>query len=800
MLVPFSWLQELVSVDLTPEEIASRLTMTGLEVEGVFEAYEELSSVISVRILAVTPHPHSDKLTVCQISDGKRDYQVVCGAPNVREGLKTAFAPPGTILFTGEKIKKAEIRGVPSEGVLCSAYEIGLSEDHSGILELPPETPLGQRVTKLLGLSEPILEISITPNRGDCLSLLGIAREVAAVCGIPFKGLALPSLPLGEDIFRLTQVRIEVPELCYRYAGRLLQNVTVRPSPFEIQKRLWLCGLRPINNIVDITNYVLLEVGQPLHAFDFDLLEGRRIVVRLAKEGEEILTLDGEKRVLTSETMVIADAQRPVAIAGVMGGEETAVTEKTKNVFLESAWFNPSNIRRTSQRLRLSTESSYRFERGIDPEGVILGLERATDYMVRLAGGEVIPGRIDEYPRPYTPPEIRLRPQKLSLYLKVDFSEPEIKETLEKVHVKVMKGVEGFICTPPSFRHDLRLEEDLIEEIARLYGYDRLPTSLPRAEIAGRPPSSRDRYLERLRHLMTALGLYEIINFSFISPKFADLLLLPETDPRRKCVPLANPLSEEQSVMRTTLIPGLLETARGNIFREIRDVHIFEIGRVFWPRAGEPLPEERHHLGILITGMASLPSCHTPSRMVDFFDLKGLLESLFEHLYLSHVDFVPHTEEPFLRKAVSATIEVHKQPVGKMGEIAPRVRESLDFPQPIFVCEIDLEKLFSFISEERTYRPLPKFPATTRDLALLLGDEILAANLLSFIQEEKVPYLEKVFVLDVYQGPNIPAGKKSLTLRFVYRAQDRTLTDEEVNSIQEKIAAKIIKHFRAQPR
>ncbi len=799
MLVPYSWLKEFVAVDLPPEELAERLTLTGLEVEGVEDAYEPLYPVVSVRVVSVSPHPQAEKLKVCQVSDGERDFQVVCGAPNVREGLKTAFAPPGTILFTGDKVTPAEIRGVRSEGVLCSAYELGLSDDHTGILELPEDTPLGKRIVEIFSLSEPVLEVAITPNRGDCLSIWGMAREVAAVCKLSLTPPILPKLPLGEEIFRLTSVTIEVPELCYRYAGRIIRGVTVKPSPFEVQKKLWLCGLRPINNVVDVTNYVLLEIGQPLHAFDFDLLEGRRIIVRRAREGEEILTLDGERRKLSPEMMVIADAVRPVAIAGIMGGEETAVTEKTKNVFLESAWFNPSSIRRTSQRLRLSTDSSYRFERGVDPEGVILGLERAAEKIVRLAGGEVVSGRIDEYPTPYVPREIRLTPRKLSLYLKLDLPELEVEDLLRRVQVKVTRGVEGFICEPPSFRHDLSIEEDLIEEVARLYGYDRLPTSIPRAEIAGRPPTRHERYLARVRQLMTALGLYEAINYSFISPRFADLLGLPEDDPRRRVVALANPLSEEQSVMRTMLLPGLLETARVNIFRERPNVRVFELGRVFLPREGERLPEERHHLGGLLTGLVEPLSCHAPGRKVDFFDLKGILESFFHQLRLK-VDFVPQAHEPFLRPAVSVRLKAAGEDLGFAGEIAPEVRERLDLPQPLFVFELDFDRLVELVSEEKTYRPLPKFPATTRDLAIVLRDEIPAADVLSFVREAEIPYLEEVAVIDVYRGKGIPEGEKSLTLRFVYRAKDRTLTDEEVNEIQEKVAERIFEHFGARPR
>ncbi len=797
MLVPYSWLKELIEVDLSPEELAERLTLTGLEVEGVEDGYTDLAKAIVVRVVSVTPHPEAEKLVICQVSDGKKDYQVVCGAPNVREGLKTVLALPETILFTGDKISSGEIRGVRSEGVLCSPYELGLNGDHSGIIELSEEIPLGQRAVEALRLAEPVLEVAITPNRGDCLSILGMAREVSAITGVPFRPPESPRLPEGEEIFDLTSVTIEVPELCHRYAGRLIRDISVRPSPFYIQKRLWLCGLRPINNIVDITNYVLLLVGQPLHAFDFDLLEGRRIIVRTAKEGEKILTLDGEERRLSEEMMVIADTKRPVAIAGIMGGEETAVSEKTKNVFLESAWFNPSSIRRTSQRLRLSTESSYRFERGVDPEGVILGLEIAAGMMAKLAGGEVVPGRIDEYPRPYLPREIKLHRDRLTLYLNVDLPQEEAKAFLERVQVKCQEGVEGLICTPPSFRHDLVLEEDLIEEIARLYGYEKIPSTIPVAEIGGRPPERLERLSTRAKDLLIGLSLYEVINYSFISPRFIKILALPGDDPRRRVVPLANPLSEEQSVMRTTLIPGLIQTAQVNIFREAPNIRVFELGRVFFARQGELLPEERLHLAGLLAGLARPETCHEKPRRVDFFDLKGILESFLDHIGAQGVRFKPQAGEPFLRQAVSARIMVADQDLGFLGELRPDILEKYDLRGPLFVFEIDFEHLVDLVSEKKTYRALPKFPATIRDLAMILDDAIPAEEVLSFVKAQEVPYLEKVSIFDVYRGKPIPEGQKSLTLRFVYRAKERTLTDEEVNEIQARISQKILKHFKA---
>ncbi len=800
MLVPYSWLKELIDVKLSPEELAERLTLTGLEVEGVFDAYEALSPAFTVRIGAVWAHPQASHLWICQVTDGKREFQVVCGAPNVREGLKTVFAPPETVLFTGVKIAAEDIRGVRSEGVLCSPYELGQSLDHSGIIELPEGTPLGRQATEILGLSEPILEVAITPNRGDCLSILGMAREVAAVTGESYRTPEIPTLPEGQEIHNLAQVNIEVPELCYRYCGRLIKNVAVRPSPFAIQKKLWMCGIRPINNVVDITNYILLLLGQPLHAFDFDLLEEHRIVVRLARKGEEILTLDGQRRLLDPKTMVIADAKRPVAIAGIIGGEETSVHDDTKNVFLESAWFNPSSIRLTGQRLRISTESSYRFERGVDPEGVNRALDIAAALLHEIAQGEVVPGHIDVYPKPFKPRQIKLDPERVSLYLQVKMSPKEMVSLLERVETKCVIQTEDLICNPPSFRHDLCLAEDLIEELARLYGYDRLPSSMPVSEIGGRPPEALDRLMRQAKYLLTALSFYEVINYSFISPQFREFLLLEDQDPRFEVVSLANPLSEEQSVMRTMLLPGLLHTAKTNIFRQEPNLRLFELGKVFLVQKGEKLPLERIHLAGLLTGLAHPENCHEKPRKLDFFDLKGVIESLLARLGVVDFHLEPFSKEPFLRPGVSLWLQIQGKNLGFAGQLRKEVLEHYDLKGPIYVFEFDFEGLLPYVTPVKKYRPLPKFPATTRDLTLILEENIFVAEILDFIQQKRPLYLEDYYIIDVYKGKPIPQGKKSITLRFIYRSPEKTLTDEEVNAIQEALAQEICNKFNAQVR
>jgi len=799
MLVPLSWLREWVETELSAEELAEILTMGGLEVEGVEEAYKALGPVVSAEILTVNPHPEAEGLRVCEVTDGKDRYTIVSAAPGLEVGLKVALAFPGAITFSGTKISETKIRGIKSEGMFLSPYEAGVSEEKDRLLVLPEEASLGRPFYEVLGLAEPVLEVAITPNRGDCLSVLGVAREVAALTGAKLRFPEIPELPLGEGLEKEAEVEILEPDLCYRYAGRLITGVTVGESPFWMAKKLWMCGLRPINNLVDVTNYVLLELGQPLHAFDWEKISGRKILVRRAREGESILTLDGERRALSPDMLVIADAERPVAVAGVMGGEESAVSESTQSVFLESAWFNSISIRRTARALKLSTESSYRFERGVDPEGVILALERATALILEIAGGKVIPGRIDKYPKAWQPQVINLRLTRLKSYLKVDLSEEETAEYLKRIggEVESKGGVLSF--RPPSFRHDLSFEEDLIEEVARLYGYDRLPVSMPVAELSATAPEREEILVNEIKDILRALGFYEVINYSFISPKSLEALELQKNDSRLQVLRLANPLAETQSIMRTTLIPGLLENARFNFFREIQRLKIFEIGKVFFPR-GEELPEERISLGLLILGTSQPEFWGGESRRVDIYDLKGVLEALLRELSLAGVELRPYAEEPFLKRGCSFVIEAQGRKVGFAGEVKNYLRRKFELPAPVLLAEIDISGLLELPEVPKKFRGLPRYPATSRDLTMIVRDDLPVGEVLNYISSFDIPYLEGVLVTNVYKGAPIPEGEKSVSLRFIYRSPERTLTDEEVNAIQEDVAQKIFKHFQARPR
>ncbi|HAG07320.1 MAG: Phenylalanine--tRNA ligase beta subunit, partial [Clostridia bacterium 62_21] len=620
MRVSLKWLQEFVDIPVTVTELADRLTMAGLAVDAVEEPWREITGVVTGRVKDVARHPHADRLLVCRVDVGRgEDLAIVTGATNMREGDIVPVALEGARLVGGATIKRSKLRGIVSQGMMCAADELGVGEDHSGILILPPGTPVGVDVKEYLGLDDVILELDLTPNRGDCLSILGVAREVAAILGQPLRNpfRAEAGQPLTTD---RVCVDIEDPGLCRRYVARLATNVKIGPSPLWMQRRLHAAGIRPISNVVDITNYVMLELGQPLHAFDYDTLAGGRIIVRRARPGETLVTLDRAERRLAPEMLVIADAENAVAVAGVMGGLATEVTETTTNILLESAWFDPSSIRRTSRQLGLRSEASLRFEKGVDLEGCLRAANRAMELIESTGAGEAVPGAVDQYPEKHVPRTVILRPERVGQILGTEVAANEIESILDRLGFRVRKGPDAFLVQVPSYRVDIHREIDLIEEVARLHGYDRVPETLP---FGNTTPAGRRRHqalFDRIRDIMVACGLTEAITYSFLSPVAFDRLRLPTNDPLRRTLRLANPLSEDQSIMRTTLLPGLLETLVRNYQRQIPSGALFEIGRVFVPVAGEQLPEERTHLGMALMGETPR-GWNQPARPLDFFYL-----------------------------------------------------------------------------------------------------------------------------------------------------------------------------------
>ncbi|MBE0598549.1 MAG: phenylalanine--tRNA ligase subunit beta, partial [Desulfuromonadales bacterium] len=610
MIVTYNWLKEFVDLDLAPEELAHRLTMAGLEVEAMEKLGEGLDRVVVARLISVEPHPEADRLTLCQVDTGSETLPIVCGARNHKTGDLVALAQVGATLPGDFRIKKSKIRGRESMGMLCSEKELGLAEESEGIQILPPGLELGQPVFLAMGLKDVRFELGLTPNRADCLSVIGVAREVAAMVGRPLR-LPRPQLPeAGRAISEQTSVSIEDPERCPRYAARLIRGVQIGPSPDWLVRRLQTVGLRSINNVVDVTNLVLMELGQPLHAFDFQLLRGGRIVVRPAREGELFTTLDSQSRPLKQTDLTICDGEGPVALAGIMGGENSEIRPQTIDILLESAYFNPTTIRRTSKRLGLHTESSHRFERGVDIDLVPIALDRAAALILELAGGEAARGRLDVYPRPVAARQLTISPRRSEEILGLSLPAAEIARLLRGIGLQVEREGDGadadadasLKVTVPVFRHDLEREIDLIEEVARLNGYDRIPVTMPVGGALCHPPRESQRQLRRLRDLLVGAGFSEVINYSFVAPAGVDRLGLAEGDPRRQMVRVLNPLTEEQSVMRTTLMPSLLETVARNLAYRSRDLRLFELRPVFHPQAGDELPVEKMRLTAVVCG------------------------------------------------------------------------------------------------------------------------------------------------------------------------------------------------------
>ncbi len=786
MRVLWSVLRRFVDVSgLDPQEVADRLTMSGLEVEGVEYLGEALKNCVVAKIVEVKPHPESNKLKVLKVSDGLSHYSVVCGAPNVGEGMNVALALPGASLPNGVRVEAADIRGVRSEGMLLSEIELDLVEETWGILELPEEAKPGDPLAKWVYMDDYVLEVSPTPNRGDCFGVLGVAREVAAVFG---RGLTYPEVGFPEEleeVERYVSVEIEDSELCPRYTARYIEGVSVDESPLWLKVAVKAFGMRPISNVVDVTNYVLMEVGHPLHAFDFDRLKEGRIIVRRAKEGEYIVTLDGEYRELTSDILVIADGQRPVAVAGIMGGANSEVARSTTKVLLESAYFDPVNIRRSSKKLGLSTEASKRFERGTDIEGLVYALNRATQLIVEVAGGSVAKGVYDVYPRPLEKPKVYVSFDKVNSLLGVDVPAEDVCGILKRLEFSVKREGEGVEVEVPYFRMlDVTRDVDVVEEVARIWGYDRIPSVMPAQPIPHYVVESEYFFVEKVRDYAVHCGLTEAISYSFINPTLYDALKIPEGDARRSFVKLLNPISEEMSVMRTTLLPGLLVSVGNNHRVRVFDTALFEVGRVFFKR--EEI-EERLRFGFVFTG--STPGhWQSKPRKYDFYDAKGVLEYLAMRLGVCF-SFVP-SKEPFLHPGQAADVIYEDRVVGYVGVLHPDVVETLELRAPVIAGELDLET-FKRLEKRVSYQPISRYPETTRDLSFIIPKTVSYDEVKRVVLEDCPEELVQVKLIDVYEGEPIEEGKVSMTLSFVFVSRHRTLSDEEVDELFWSIAKRL---------
>ncbi len=800
MKVSLSWLKDYVSIDMTVAELSDALTMAGLEVETVIDRYAYLETVVVGQVIEVNPHPDADRLKLCRVDNGKGVIQVVCGAPNVEPGMKAPLAQVGTRLPNGIVLEKTTIRGEVSKGMLCSEIELELGLDGSGVMDLGKNHKPGIPLKTALNLFETTFEIGLTPNRPDCLSMMGVAREIAALQG---SRMTSPEVRLPDaygNIDDLTSVTIEAPDHCPRYAARLVDNITVAPSPFWLQDRLRSVGVRPINNLVDVTNFVMLETGQPLHAFDFDQLSGHRIVVRTATAGEPFTTLDQKKRKLSDQNLMICDGEKPVAVGGVMGGLNSEIEETTTRVLLESACFDPISIRKTSKTLGLNTDASHRFERGVDPDGTLFALDRAAGMMARLGQGRLVAGTIDEDFRTSPPPTLTLSVSATNRLLGTDLDGNRMASLLNSIDFDAKPdGEDGLVVLVPSFRVDVTRPRDLMEEVARLSGYNQIPTTFPALPAQGTIPAQMMTFGNRVRDILVGFGFFETINYSFISAESCDRLLLESDDKRRRHLTLLNPISEEQSVMRTTLVPGMLETTQRNISRQQNNLRLFEIGNIFLPQRDDILPLEKEMLVGLWTGLNQKIAWHTKEKPCNFFDAKGTVEGLAQALSLTGLAFkaMPDDQCRYTRVGHTAQIFNDEQLLGLVGEMDPAVLNNYNIKQPVFLFELDLEAISQLAGDTVTMVPVPRFPSTARDITVIVDKEVEAGRLLETVDRFGEALVANMHLFDVFVGEPVPEGKKSVSFRVIYQASDRTLEDDTVNRIHQDLTHRLVAAFGA---
>ncbi|MBN2328461.1 MAG: phenylalanine--tRNA ligase subunit beta [Candidatus Omnitrophica bacterium] len=791
MKLPYSWLNELAFNLPSPEKAAEILTMRGLEVEEISSVGEEIKDVVVAKILDMKPHPNADKLTVCHVSDGKKDYSIVCGAKNMKTGDCVALARVGVVLPGNFKIEKRKLRGEKSEGMLCSSRELNLGDDHSGIMILPEDSPLGARLIDVLGFNEVIFDINVTPNRPDALSAIGVVRELAAACGAAIHLPDASPLPADASPDFVPSITLEDEDLCPRYTGLVLRDVQIGPSPEWLKNRLEACGVRSINNVVDCTNLVLLEMGQPLHAFDMKKLHGERIVVRRARPGELIRTIDDEKRTLDEDMLVIADAEHPTAVAGVMGGLETEVSDTTTTIFLESAFFHPPSIRRTSKKLGLSSEASYRFERGVDFESVIPAAYRCARLMVELAGAKIA-GRMGIADTKDQSHLQRLGARKLSLHfdycnrlLGQEIDPDKIADIFQSLQIEVIeRDADSISVRVPSFRQDISRQADLVEEVARCYGYNEFAPTLLYAPVSHPEPQKVDRKMvSQLRDYLTGEGLCEAVTYSFTRVDELKAFPLQDADLTHDAVTIQNPINIHESVMRTSLFPALLQAARRNVSRGNSDFGLYEMARGFYAKDSD-LHESRVLAAVLV-GNPHQEWRNQKSEM-DFFDLKGIVDGFLSIAGVRRFRALPGPDCLHPKRGVQ--IQAGKKIIGFYGELHPSAAELYELPGRVLIMEFDLESLTEFYRlNQPAYRSFSSFPSVKRDLALLLPQGTEAQKVEEIIRRECGELLEDLCLFDYYRGKQVAEGRVSAGFRLTLRSQRETLNEEQVDSVVESI-------------
>jgi len=821
MRVPISWLKEFVDITIPVEELAQRLTLAGLEVAEIVRIGVEGAElpwhpekIVVGNILEVRQHPNADRLVLAEVDYGAAEpHTVVTGAPNLlpykgsgrlTQPLKGVYAKEGAELYDGHAAGKAKlvlkgrpVRGVMSDAMLCSEKELGLSEEHEGILLLPDDAPVGMPLRDYLGDS--VLDIDLTPNLARALSILGVAREVAAITGAP---LHMPEITLdasGPPITGRMHVTVETHELCPRFSATLIEGVAIKPSPLWMQRRLIMAGMRPINTIVDVSNYVMLELGQPSHSFDADQIADQHLIVRLARPGERLVTLDGKMHELTPDQLIICDPRGPLSIAGVMGGATSEVSPQTTRVLLEAAIWEPRTIRRTAQALRLPSEASRRFERGVDPELPPLMQRRGLSLMQQIAGGTVAQGMIDVYPQPWQPITLNLPPREVARIVGITLSAEQIADLLRPLGFEcaIIQEPSGALVrvTVPSYRQDVTLLADLCEEVARMYGYDQIPSTLLADELPEQQSNPSLELEQKSRDLLAGCGLDEAITYSLTNMRSVANVAPNDADPARH-LRLLNPITSEREYMRRSLLPTLLEALALNLHERDR-VLLFEIGRVYLPQPGQVLPDEPRRLAIALAGPRVPISWLTPNaEPMDYFDLKGIIETLLARLNIQAVRFVPLIDDPRFQPGRAAALVVREPTqadnqaaptIGVLGELHPDVRERLELDVArVLAAELDLEALLA-LAEPLHYTLISRHPATIQDLAVVAGSDVAYDQIAAIIRKYAGAALESLTLFDVYQGPQIGPGKRSLAYRLAFRVPDRTLSDEDINKLRIKI-------------
>ncbi len=778
MLLSIKWLNDYIDLsDVSVDEIIEKLTASGLEVDEVSDLRGKYENIVVGYVEESEKHPNADKLSVCKVNDGENVYNVVCGAPNVAKGQKVAFAKVGAVIPEGGfKLKKAKLRGVVSEGMICSGKELEINDDHSGILVLDEKTPVGKPIAEVFGMDDVILEVAITPNRADALSHIGVARDLAALFG---KEVKYPEIAIDEseeEAESVASVEIQNTEDCPRYSARVVKGVTIKESPDWLKERLTAVGLRPINNVVDVTNFVLYEVGQPLHAFDLDMLSGKKIVVRNASDGEKFVTLDSKERELDAETLMICDAEKPVAIAGVMGGENSEVTENTKDILIESAFFNPSSIRKTSKKLGLSTDSSYRFERGTNPEITVWAATRAAQLIAELGGGVILKGAIDVYPKPFVRKKIKLRYERVNKILGYEVAPQTVRDILTRLELRIIETNENDLLVEiPAFRHDLEREIDLIEEVARIYGYDKI-AEVTHVNVTLSVKVDETAEKEKIRDLLVGLGYREIITNSLLNEKLAAQFGNP--------ISVLNPQSAEMTNPRTSLLPGMLQTISRNIKVQEKNLKLFELGHVF-NKINEKIEsfddfKENEALLIAVTGNKFEKEWFTNPVKFDYYDLKGDIEEFLLKYYGTKKYVLEYKKSPDKFYEYGISVKVQNKEIGFGGKLKSDLLKEFDIKQDVFALELNVSDLPK-PEKKKAFKEILRFPKVYRDMAFVVDKTIDAEEVAAVIKKGSSRLLKNIRLFDIFESDTLGKNKKSLAFELEYYDNTRTLTEEEVD-------------------